>query len=158
MVEDKKSTFESIVEVSEDVIKPIKVSIDEAKLKSGKDVADGAQNDFTSKRNVAEGMMDIALLTANANQLRLVLMLKTTSVSFYICMGLIIFSLMLQVIIGFGLIYKVGCMLLELFFHDWHFSAISATLSLESHGGKFLQGLMITWLEEFSSSLWLIFW
>lgn len=115
MSDDKKisdsKTFQAIASVSEEVIRPIKISIDEAKLKTGKDVADSAQNDFTSKRNVAEGMMDIALLTANANQLRLVLMLNTTSTSFYICMGLIVFSLMLQVIIGFILIYKVWVLL-----------------------------------------------
>lgn len=103
-----KSKMSEDKEASEDVIEPIKISIEENKLKTGTDVVDGVHNDFTSKRNVAEGMMDIALLTANANQLRLVLMLNTTSTSFYICAGLIVFSLMLQVIIGFGLIYKVS--------------------------------------------------
>lgn len=111
---DKEKSYNLNIEKSistelvEEKIEPTTISIDNAQSRKGKDVVDASANDFSSKRNVAEGMMDIALLTANANQLRLVIKLNTSSISFFVCMALIIFSLILQIIIGFILIYKVS--------------------------------------------------
>lgn len=52
-------------------------------------------------------MMDIALLTANSNQLRFIMSYNIESKTYYLSLGLIIASLILQVTVGFGLIYKV---------------------------------------------------
>lgn len=73
------------------------------------DIVDGTQKThaYASKKNVAEGMMDIALLTANANQLRFLFTYNTESKTFYVSVGLIITSLVLQVAVGIALIFKV---------------------------------------------------
>lgn len=52
-------------------------------------------------------MMDIALLTANANQLRFLITYNTESKTFYISVGLIVASLIIQVAVGIALIFKV---------------------------------------------------
>lgn len=53
------------------------------------------------------GMMDIALITANANQLRfLVEFTNHTGISFYVNVTLIVLSLLLQVGIGVLLVFK----------------------------------------------------
>ncbi|GJQ77840.1 hypothetical protein Trydic_g16095 [Trypoxylus dichotomus] len=64
-------------------------------------------NSYAAKKTVAQGMMDIALITANANQLRfLVLFTDPNGMSFYVNVSLIIISLLLQVAIGVALIFK----------------------------------------------------
>lgn len=55
-------------------------------------------NSFAAKKTVAQGMMDVALITANANQLRYLLEYQRNSPTFYLVMILIIISLSLQVI------------------------------------------------------------
>ncbi|KAJ6646309.1 Ninjurin-B [Pseudolycoriella hygida] len=57
-------------------------------------------------KGIAEGMMDIALLTANSNQLRFIISYNLESKTYYLSLGLIITSLILQITVGFGLIYK----------------------------------------------------
>lgn len=52
-------------------------------------------------------MMDIALLTANANQLRFLITYNSEEKTFIISATLIILSLIVQVVVGIGLIYKV---------------------------------------------------
>lgn len=54
------------------------------------------------------GMMDIALLTANANQLRFLLTYNTEEKTFYVSVTLLVLSLIVQVAVGLGLVYKVG--------------------------------------------------
>lgn len=54
-------------------------------------------NSFAAKKTVAQGMMDVALITANANQLRFVLEYSAGSPSYYLVVGLIAVSLILQV-------------------------------------------------------------
>ncbi|XP_050432894.1 ninjurin-B-like [Adelges cooleyi] len=62
---------------------------------------------YDTKKTMAQGMMDIALLTANANQLRYVLELrKDKSTNIVILLTLIACSLVLQVIVGVMLIFK----------------------------------------------------
>lgn len=51
--------------------------------------------------------MDIALLTANSNQLRFLLKYNTTSRTFYVSVALIVASLIIQVAVGIALIFKV---------------------------------------------------
>ncbi|XP_046401086.1 ninjurin-A-like [Ischnura elegans] len=64
------------------------------------------QNTYAAKKTVAQGMMDIALLTANANQLRYILEYSRDSPTFYLNVLLIIISLILQVAVGVSLIFK----------------------------------------------------
>ncbi|XP_071450115.1 ninjurin-A-like [Hetaerina americana] len=71
----------------------------------GKTTATGP-NTFAAKKTVAQGMMDIALLTANANQLRYILEYSRESPTFYLNVILIIISLILQVAVGVSLIFK----------------------------------------------------
>ena len=55
-------------------------------------------NTYATKKTVAQGMMDIALLTANANQLRYVLESGSTGgLYYYLNVILICFSILLQV-------------------------------------------------------------
>lgn len=53
------------------------------------------------------GMMDIALLTANANQLRFLIIYNSDEKTFAISATLIVLSLIIQVAVGIGTIYKV---------------------------------------------------
>jgi hypothetical protein len=63
---------------------------------------------YQSKKSTAEGMMDISLLTANANQLKFILFYNQDSKTFYAALSLIIFSLVLQVAAGVLLIFRVS--------------------------------------------------
>lgn len=54
-------------------------------------------NSFAAKKTVAQGMMDVALITANANQLRYLIEYQRNSPTFYLIMILIVISLLLQV-------------------------------------------------------------
>lgn len=53
------------------------------------------------------GLMDIALITANANQLRFLITYNSEEKTFYISATLIILSLFVQVFVGIGMIYRV---------------------------------------------------
>lgn len=50
--------------------------------------------------------MDVALITANANQLRFIVEYNQTSTTYVFAVTLIILSLVLQVIVGICLIFK----------------------------------------------------
>lgn len=52
--------------------------------------------------------MDIALLTANANQLRFLISYNSEEKTFYISATLIILSLVIQVAVGIAVIFKVN--------------------------------------------------
>lgn len=67
-----------------------------------------AANIYNSKKSAAEGMMDISLLTANANQLKFIIYYNSESRTFYPAFCLIILSLVLQVAVGFILIFRVS--------------------------------------------------
>lgn len=66
--------------------------------KKGQDYNARQANTFAAKKTVAQGMMDVALITANANQLRYLLEYQRNSPTFYAVLILIIISLLLQVI------------------------------------------------------------
>ncbi|XP_055838929.1 ninjurin-B [Episyrphus balteatus] len=70
------------------------------------EIEENFEENYVTKKNVAEGMMDLALLSANSNQLRFILTYNTESSTFYISLGLIILSLALQVSVGIALILK----------------------------------------------------
>ncbi|XP_061717945.1 ninjurin-A isoform X2 [Cydia pomonella] len=61
-------------------------------------------NTYQQKKNLAQGMMDLALLSANANQLRYVLESSTAHPYFYPSLAFISISILLQVAVGVGLI------------------------------------------------------
>ncbi|XP_075977256.1 ninjurin-A-like isoform X3 [Anticarsia gemmatalis] len=61
-------------------------------------------NTYQQKKNLAQGMMDLALLSANANQLRYVLESSTTHPYFYSSIIFISLSIIFQILVGVGLI------------------------------------------------------
>lgn len=54
------------------------------------------------------GLMDIALLSANANQLRFLITYNHAASTFYCSLALVILSLVLQMLVGIVLIFKVS--------------------------------------------------
>lgn len=61
-------------------------------------------NVYQHKKTLAQGMMDLALLSANANQLRYVLESYNRHPYYYFSVTFISMSLILQVAVGIGLI------------------------------------------------------
>ncbi|XP_031634168.1 ninjurin-1 [Contarinia nasturtii] len=71
------------------------------------DTEHGIPLDMDKKSNRQyKGMMDIALLTANANQLRFLITYNSKEKTFIFSATLIILSLIIQVAVGIGTIYK----------------------------------------------------
>jgi len=60
------------------------------------------------KKSHAEGMMDLSLLTANANQLKFILYYNKDAKTFYPALVLITLSLILQIAVGILLIFRVS--------------------------------------------------
>lgn len=81
-----------------------------------------ANNSYQSKKLTAEGMMDLSLLTANANQLKFIIFFNQHSKTFIFALSLIVASLILQVVVGALLIFRVSCFECheKLTFHFWH--------------------------------------
>lgn len=63
-------------------------------------------NVYQHKKTLAQGMMDLALLSANANQLRYVLQTDGGHPYYYPSLAMIGFSLFLQIAVGIGLIWN----------------------------------------------------
>lgn len=90
------------------------VAIEMNEIQSSPDAVDAPRRQqnvasfYHSKKSAAEGMMDISLLTANANQLKFILYYNQHSHTFYPALSLIVLSLVLQVGIGFLLIFRVS--------------------------------------------------
>ncbi|XP_045464179.1 ninjurin-A-like [Harmonia axyridis] len=63
-------------------------------------------NSYAAKKTVAQGMMDIALITSNANQLRYMMEYASESRTYYVNLFLISVSLILQVAVGISLLFK----------------------------------------------------
>ncbi|XP_011315157.1 ninjurin-1 [Fopius arisanus] len=61
---------------------------------------------YSAKKTVAQGMMDVALITANANQLRYLVEYQRESPTFWFIVFLIAISLSLQIAVGVSLIFK----------------------------------------------------
>lgn len=56
---------------------------------------------------MAKGLLDIALLSANANQLRHILDSLEHDSNFYVSLSLVSSSLVLQVFVALGLVWKI---------------------------------------------------
>ncbi|XP_011157228.1 ninjurin-2 [Solenopsis invicta] len=63
-------------------------------------------NVYQHKKTLAQGMMDLALLSANANQMRYVLQTDERHPYFYPALVMISMSLFLQIAVGIGLIWN----------------------------------------------------
>lgn len=63
-------------------------------------------NLYQQKKSLAQGMLDLALLSANANQLRYVLEYKERNHYYYVSLTLISLSLVLQVLVACALVFK----------------------------------------------------
>ncbi|XP_018308514.1 ninjurin-1 [Mycetomoellerius zeteki] len=63
-------------------------------------------NVYQHKKTLAQGMMDLALLSANANQMRYVLQTDGRHPYFYPSLVMISMSLFLQIAVGIGLIWN----------------------------------------------------
>ncbi|KAH8242372.1 hypothetical protein KR032_003779 [Drosophila birchii] len=63
-------------------------------------------NSYATNKNVAEGLMDIALLSANANQLRFLITYNDKASTYIYSMIMVILSLVLQLLVGIMLIFK----------------------------------------------------
>ncbi|XP_065080667.1 ninjurin-A-like [Ochlerotatus camptorhynchus] len=61
-------------------------------------------NTYQQKKNLAQGMMDLALVSANANQLRYVIESFTRHPYYYFSLIFISVSLVIQIAVGVGLI------------------------------------------------------
>ncbi|EDW95403.1 ninjurin-B [Drosophila yakuba] len=61
---------------------------------------------YAANKNVAEGLMDIALLSANANQLRFLITYNDKASTYIYSMIMVILSLVLQLFVGLMLIFK----------------------------------------------------
>ncbi|KOC63198.1 Ninjurin-1 [Habropoda laboriosa] len=89
-----------------------KVDVEEVVVQQSFDTTDKKSQAFkqsdtyAAKKTVAQGMMDLALITANANQLRYLIEYQRESSTFFLIMGLITVSLFLQVAVGACLICK----------------------------------------------------
>ncbi|XP_076241540.1 ninjurin-A [Calliopsis andreniformis] len=101
MDEKKESiTSEAVEEV---VVKDATVSIDTTDKKSQQYKQNST---YAAKKTVAQGMMDVALITANANQLRYLIEYQRNSPTFFVTLSLIIVSLLLQIAVGISLVFK----------------------------------------------------
>lgn len=65
-------------------------------------------NSYAGNKNVAEGLMDIALLSANANQLRFLITYNHEASTYFISLTLVAVSLIMQITVGIALIFKVN--------------------------------------------------
>ncbi|KAK2575104.1 hypothetical protein KPH14_008830 [Odynerus spinipes] len=63
-------------------------------------------NIYQHKKTLAQGMMDLALLSANANQLRYVLQTDGRHPYYYPSLAMISISLLIQIVVGIGLIWN----------------------------------------------------
>lgn len=63
-------------------------------------------NVYQHKKTLAQGMMDLALISANANQLRYVLESYERHPYYYFSLTFIIASLVFQVLVGVGLVFN----------------------------------------------------
>ncbi|XP_029035236.1 ninjurin-A-like [Osmia bicornis bicornis] len=104
MEEEKEIDPKLEVQMVEEVV--VKDSVPSVDTTDKKSQAYKQSNSYAAKKTVAQGMMDVALITANANQLRYLIEYQRHSPTFLIILTLIVISLMLQIAVGVSLIFK----------------------------------------------------
>ncbi|XP_015791429.1 ninjurin-2 isoform X2 [Tetranychus urticae] len=62
-------------------------------------------NIYATRKTVAQGMMDIALMTANASQLKFILINSSNHRYFAVSLSLLTISIILQIVVGIILIF-----------------------------------------------------
>jgi len=60
---------------------------------------------YATRKNIAQGMMDVSLLTANASQLRYIMRAPYWDIYHKVNFGLITFNIILQIVVGVALIF-----------------------------------------------------
>ncbi|XP_044736327.1 ninjurin-2-like [Chrysoperla carnea] len=102
LIEENKQSKETLGENLENPLE----------IESQVDSADGRRrnkinnNTYVAKKTAAQGLMDIALLTANANQLRYIIEYSSSNLTFAINITLICISLLLQIFVGITLAFQ----------------------------------------------------
>jgi hypothetical protein len=88
--------------------KHLSTNLDAERLlgKSQHPITSKAQKKFKHKKAVAQGMLDLALLSSNAQQLRLILDYKERNNYFFISISCIVLSIVLQIIVAVAFILK----------------------------------------------------
>ncbi|XP_064119750.1 ninjurin-2-like isoform X2 [Macrobrachium nipponense] len=81
-------------------------------------------NKYATKKTIAQGMLDIALLTANASQLKYVLQLGKGYEFYSVMLGLIITSLVLQLVAAAMSLTLTMCRDCNLHDESYRFSAL----------------------------------
>ncbi|XP_012270886.1 ninjurin-2 [Orussus abietinus] len=99
-----KSELPEVMVVQETKKKEIVVTVDTTDKRTRR--SPGMADTYAAKKTVAQGMMDVALITANANQLRYLIEYQSMSPTFYMNVALISISLLLQIAVGVSLIFK----------------------------------------------------
>ncbi|CAG9803553.1 unnamed protein product [Chironomus riparius] len=103
---------EEVNQFADVVLKMRESNVGEVDIPPSQDVTDGrnrrqpANEYYHLKKSHAEGMMDLSLLTANANQLKFILYYNKDAKTFYPALVLIILSLILQIAVGILLIFR----------------------------------------------------
>ncbi|XP_043285746.1 ninjurin-A-like [Venturia canescens] len=95
---------EEVGPIEDRMVKETVVTIDTTDKRSHRVAR--AQHTYAAKKTVAQGMMDVALITANANQLRYLVEYQRNSPTFFVNVFLIVVSLLLQIAVGVSLIFK----------------------------------------------------
>lgn len=95
---------QTVLETEQQIVDSLAVTIDTTDKRTRRSLRE--EHTFAAKKTVAQGMMDVALITANANQLRYLVEYQRNSSTFYIIVFLIVVSLLLQVAVGVSLIFK----------------------------------------------------
>ncbi|XP_036337938.1 ninjurin-1-like [Rhagoletis pomonella] len=90
-IDSERSEIDGPIQIPEDMDAP-------------EDLASVDVNAYAHKKTLAQGMMDLALLTANANQLRYVLETFNRHPYYYPSLVLLILSIAFQIAVGVGLI------------------------------------------------------
>ncbi|CAG2103272.1 unnamed protein product [Medioppia subpectinata] len=111
----------------------------EAPLKSGGSLD---ANVYATKKTIAQGMLDVALLTANASQLKYCLQLGKKSQFYYLMVTLISTSIVLQIGLGAAIVMKSRYNINK---DHHHRTAIMATLLI---GGIFVMVGYINFNDE----------
>ncbi|XP_022911005.2 ninjurin-2 isoform X3 [Onthophagus taurus] len=81
-------------------------------------------NSYATKKTIAQGLLDVALLTANASQLKYILQVGEQHEFYHLMLGLIITSIILQATVGFlclSLLLMRDC---RLHLEEFHTSAV----------------------------------
>ncbi|XP_068620550.1 ninjurin-2-like [Battus philenor] len=108
-------------------------------------------NRYATKKTVAQGMLDIALLTSNASQLKYVLQVGQKHEFYTLLVILISVSIVLQVAMGFVLLTLN--LLRDCRFHEPRHRSSALTINYATTGVAFIVTVLNVLVSAFDSSL-----